>query len=114
MKKTLLLFACAGLFIAGANAQVLKQEAKENNLQVLFTPLGGNPISNDGIGITYRKFCGTGTAAWRVSLNVGSTKSTSIWNQEGDTMSFPTSVNMGDFTLKTGKNPETQIITKST
>src|SRR4051812_9279262 len=82
MKKLLLVAFCATLFAASttSNAQNLKQSGGEKNLQVLFAPLGGSPISIDGI--SYRKFNATGNRAWRINLFVGLTNETKVVGQE--------------------------------
>jgi len=55
--KKLFLFVAAGVFVAAAaQAQdVKKQQGGEQNLELLFAPLGGSPISTEG-GIKYRQF----------------------------------------------------------
>src|SRR3954468_10000195 len=81
MKKILLLAFCASLFVGTTtNAQNLKQSGNERNLQVLFAPLGGSPISIDGI--SYRKFNATGNRAWRLNLFIGLTNETKVVGQE--------------------------------
>jgi hypothetical protein len=52
MKKIIFSLAVALLTVTGANAQ--KQEGGEHNLEVQFAPLGGSPISVNGI--RYRMF----------------------------------------------------------
>lgn len=61
MKKVLII-AAAALFIGStASAQdVMKQTGGEQNIEVLFAPLGGSPISIGGI--KYRKFTSATTA----------------------------------------------------
>jgi len=87
MKKILLI--AIGAFLAGTavNAQNLKQSGNEKNLQVLFAPLGGQPISIDGI--SFRKFNATGTSAWRLNLFIGYSSDKSVISQ-ADTGSFAT------------------------
>lgn len=60
--KKLLVIAAAALFAGSvANAQdVMKQTGGEQNLEVLFAPLGGSPIKIGGI--KYRKFTSATTA----------------------------------------------------
>ena len=60
--KKLLVFAAAALFAGSvANAQdVMKQTGGEQNLEVLFAPLGGSPIKIGGV--KYRKFTSATTA----------------------------------------------------
>lgn len=122
MKKTLSIVLGACMCVATVNAQPFKQAGKENNLQLLFAPMGSNPISLNNGGIMYRKFMGTGNCAIRLGLSVGSEKSTDIVNQEGDTNSFPTSSDVfpsgfffpaGSYTVATGKNPETESVNKT-
>jgi hypothetical protein len=85
MKKLLLVAFCASLFAASTtNAQNLKQSGNEKNLQVLFAPLGGSPISIDGI--TYRKFNATGNRAWRINVFVGLTNETKVTSQQDTSM----------------------------
>src|SRR3954462_3213560 len=81
MKKIFLLALGASLFLGTTitNAQNLKQSGGEKNLQVLFAPLGGAPISIGGI--SYRKFNATGNRAWRVNLFVGYSSKTEITTQ---------------------------------
>jgi|SRR5690554_1010402 len=69
MKKVLII-AAAALFIGStASAQeVMKQTGGEQNLEVLFAPLGGSPIGINGI--KYRKFT-SATTAIRASVFVG-------------------------------------------
>jgi opacity protein-like surface antigen len=81
MKKILLLAFCASMFASTTtSAQNLKQSGGEKNLQVLFAPLGGSPISINGI--TYRKFNATGNRAWRVNLFIGLNNETEVISQE--------------------------------
>ena len=69
MKKVLII-AAAALFIgSAANAQdVMKQTGGEQNLEVLFAPLGGSPIGINGI--KYRSFT-SATTAWRATVFLG-------------------------------------------
>jgi hypothetical protein len=87
MKKLLVLALGASMFASVAHAQ--KQAGGEKNLQVLFAPLGGSPISINGI--SFRKFNAAGTSAWRVNLFVGLNSKTEI-TQQADTGSFPNNV----------------------
>ena len=79
MKKILLLAMCAGLFSATTEAQVLKQESGDKNLEVNFTPLGGSPISIGGI--KFRKFS-SATSAFRLNVFLGSNSKKDITQQE--------------------------------
>src|SRR5690606_8222480 len=74
MKKVLII-AAAALFIGTtANAQeVMKQTGGEQNLEVLFAPLGGSPIGINGI--KYRKFTDA-TTAYRATVFLGFGSST--------------------------------------
>ena len=81
MKKIALLALGACMFIATADAQ--KQTGGEKNLQVLFAPLGGNPISLNYGGISFRKFSADGTSAWRCNLFIGLNSKTDV--TAGDT-----------------------------
>src|SRR5437867_3013164 len=93
MKKLLLLALGACMFATTSNisAQNFKQSGGEKNLQVLFAPLGGKPISIDGI--SFRKFNATGDAAWRLNLFIGYTKKTEVLYQANDTNNFSLSGN---------------------
>jgi opacity protein-like surface antigen len=76
MKKVLIIAAVA--LFAGSVAQaqdIYKQTGGEQNIEVLFAPLGGSPIGINGI--KYRKFT-SATTAWRVEAFVGFTSSTDI------------------------------------
>jgi len=79
MKKILLFALGACMFTATADAQ--KQAGGENNLQVLFAPLGGSPISLNYGGISYRKFSSDGTSAWRLNLFIGLNNKTEVVGQ---------------------------------
>ena len=61
MKKIAMIALGACMFTATADAQ--KQTGGENNLQVLFAPLGGSPISLNGGGISFRKVASDGKSA---------------------------------------------------
>lgn len=114
MKKTLLLALGAGMCMATVTAQPFKQAGKENNLQLLFAPLGSNPISlNDG-GIMFRKFNATGTAAFRIGLNIGSSSETIVLVQAADSMSglYPDTLPQFGYTLVPGLNPQADEINK--
>ena len=67
MKKVLII-AAAALFIGStASAQdVMKQTGGEQNLEFLFSPLGGSPIGINGI--KYRKFTSATTASTALSM----------------------------------------------
>jgi hypothetical protein len=86
MKKLFVLALGASLFIGTAHAQ--KQAGGEKNLQVLFAPLGGNPISINGI--SFRKFNAAGNSAWRVNLFIGLNNKTEVVGQPVDTGTFAT------------------------
>jgi opacity protein-like surface antigen len=75
--KKIFLFAAAAMFIGtAANAQdVYKQTGGEQNIEVLFAPLGGSPIGINGI--KYRKFT-SATTAWRAEVFLGFSSSTDI------------------------------------
>ena len=75
MKKVLII-AAAALFIGStASAQeVMKQTGGEQNLEVLFAPLGGSPIGINGI--KYRKFT-SATTAIRATVFLGLNSTTS-------------------------------------
>jgi opacity protein-like surface antigen len=117
MKKTILIALGAGFCMTSAFAQPFKQSGKENNLQLLFAPLGNNPVSLNQ-GISYRKFLNP-TMAVRLGFYVGSTKTTNITQQAEDTIRYPKTLTefagfpFSTYTLVTGLNPETQTISKS-
>lgn len=81
MKKILLIALGAGLFVVPAQAQ--KQAGGEKNLEVHFAPLGGSPISIDGI--RFRKFNAAGNSAWRVNLFIGLNSEEEITQQANAT-----------------------------
>jgi opacity protein-like surface antigen len=81
MKKFLLVALGASLFMVPAQAQ--KQAGNEKNLEVQFAPLGGNPISIDGI--RFRKFNAAGNSAWRVNLFIGMNSEKEITQQADNT-----------------------------
>jgi opacity protein-like surface antigen len=83
MKKILLVALGASLFMVPAQAQ--KQAGNEKNLEVHFAPLGGSPISIDGI--RFRKFNAAGNAAWRVNLYIGMNSEEEITQQADATQS---------------------------
>ena len=89
MKKIVLIALGACMFVATANAQE-KQTGGEKNLQVLFAPLGGSPISLNGGGISFRKFNATGTSSWRLNVFIGLNSKTDVVGQPVDTGSFST------------------------
>ncbi len=78
MKKVALFFAFAVACVSGVFAQ--KQTGGEKNLEVNFAPLGGNPISTNGIRL--RLFNSEATAI-RIGLFIGGS-STSTIDQEAD------------------------------
>jgi len=106
MKKLFVLALGASMFI-GTVAHAQKQAGGEKNLQVLFAPLGGSPVSLNGIA--FRKFNAAGTAAWRVNLFIGMSNKTEILEQAGDTVSFPTTACITTF----GLNPQAEKRTSS-
>jgi hypothetical protein len=75
--KKIFLFAAAAMFIGtAANAQdVYKQTGGEQNIEVLFAPLGGSPIGINGI--KYRKFT-SATTAWRAEVFLGFSSATTV------------------------------------
>lgn len=76
MKKLLLVAAAAAFMTSATQAQdVLKQTGGENNLEVLFTPLGGSPIGINGI--KYRRFLDP-TIAIRANVFIGHSVATDI------------------------------------
>ena len=87
MKKILLVAFCASLF-AVPTVSAQKQAGKEGNLQVLFAPLGGSPISINGI--SYRKFNADGKKALRLNVFLGMTNKTEVITQAIDTGTFAT------------------------
>ncbi|MCX6292092.1 MAG: outer membrane beta-barrel protein [Bacteroidetes bacterium] len=88
MKKIVLIALGALMFTANADAQ--KQAGNEKNLQVLFAPLGGSPVSLNGGGISFRKFNSDGTSAWRLNLFIGLNNKTEVTGQPIDTGSYTT------------------------
>ncbi len=80
MKKLVVLALGAAMFI-GTAAQAQKQAGGEKNFQVLFAPLGNNPIGLNYGGISFRKFNATGTAAWRLNLFFGLNSTTEVVGQ---------------------------------
>src|SRR5437867_2740479 len=87
MKKILVVAFCASLF-AVSNTSAQKQSGKENNLQVLFTPLGNTPVSINGIA--WRKFNADGKKALRLNVFIGMSNKTEIVGQPVDTGTFAT------------------------
>lgn len=83
--KKILIIAAAALFIGStASAQeVMKQTGGEQNLEFLFSPLGGSPIGINGI--KYRKFT-SATTAYRatVFLGLGSTTTKTLGGTNND------------------------------
>lgn len=102
--------------LAPAMAQY-KQAGKENNLQLLFTPLSNNPISLTEGGIMYRKFNSNGTSAFRIGLDIGSGSTTEVLVQAADTISgaYPDTLPSSGFgyTLVPGLNPQADETNKS-
>ncbi len=79
MKKTLIIFSLIALCAVSVNAQ--KQEGGEKSFEVNIAPLGGSPVSIDGI--KFRKFTSENTAI-RIGLHVGSSKVTSPNTQDSE------------------------------
>lgn len=80
MKKTLLLLSSiAVLSSASAQEAVFKQEAKNKNLELQFSPLGGTPLSIGGLKFRYFT---SEKSAIRVNLFVGSSSKTDITQQD--------------------------------
>ena len=77
MKKVILLLTAA-LFVFGASAQDYKFEDGDGNLEVLFAPLGGSPISIGGIKL--RKF--SESSAIRATVFLGYSNESEITQQE--------------------------------
>jgi hypothetical protein len=75
MKKTIALLFIAVFAVGYTYAQQNKQVAGSKNLEVLFAPLGGSPISLGGI--KYRSFSSE-TSAMRVAVFVGLQSSTDV------------------------------------
>jgi hypothetical protein len=75
MKKTIALLFIAVFAVGYTYAQQNKQVAGSKNLEVLFAPLGGSPISLGGI--KFRSFSSE-TSAFRVSVFVGFDSSTDV------------------------------------
>lgn len=76
MKKVLIIAVAACFIGTAANAQdVLKQTGGEKNIEVLFAPLGGNPIGINGI--KFRKFT-SATTAWRAEVFLGFSSETTV------------------------------------
>jgi hypothetical protein len=84
MKKLLVLALGAGMFI-GTTAHAQKQAGGEKNFQVLFAPLGNNPIDLNYGGISFRKFNATGTSAWRLNFFFGMNNTTEVIGQPDTT-----------------------------
>jgi opacity protein-like surface antigen len=76
MRKILFFAAAAVFFTSAIQAQdVMKQTGGEQNLEVLFAPLGGSPIGINGI--KYRKFT-SATSAIRAEVFLGFNSSSDI------------------------------------
>jgi len=84
--------------LSAAPSFAQKQTGGEKNLQVLLAPLGGSPITINGI--SFRKFNSTGDGAFRLNLFLGFTHTTDILSQANDSGSNGTILGAG--------NPETQ------
>jgi len=74
-----MIVAAALLTVGSVSAQ--KQTGGENNLEVNFTPLGGSPISINGL--RFRKFTSENSAV-RVNVFVGSSSDKTVKAQEGE------------------------------
>lgn len=83
MKKVLMIAVAACFIGSAAKAQdVYKQTGGEGNVEVLFAPLGGNPIGINGI--KYRKFT-EANRAWRAEAFIGFNTNTDIVGEfDGD------------------------------
>jgi hypothetical protein len=102
--KKIFLFAAAAMFIGtAANAQdVYKQTGGEQNIEVLFAPLGGSPIGINGI--KYRKFT-SATTAWRAEVFLGFSNSTDIgtdFNSSGEPVEVKDRSSAFDIVLSPG------------
>ncbi len=82
MKKIIFLFAVALLTVTGAQAQ--KFQGGEKNIEVQFSPLGGSPISLNGI--RFRMF-NSETSAIRIGLIANNVKTTTVREQQSKTIS---------------------------
>lgn len=74
-----MIVAAALLTVGSVSAQ--KQTGGENNLEVNFTPLGGSPISINGL--RFRKFTSESSAV-RVNVFIGSSSDKTVKAQEGE------------------------------
>lgn len=79
MKKAIFLFAATLMFVSGVTAQ--KQIGGDKNVEMNFSPLGGNPISINGIKI---RMFNSENSAIRLSLFVGSSSDKTVLAQEGE------------------------------
>ncbi len=79
MKRAIFLFAATLMFVSGVTAQ--KQIGGDKNVEMNFTPLGGNPISINGIKV---RLFNSENSAIRIGLYVGSTTDKSVTAQEGE------------------------------
>jgi hypothetical protein len=82
MKKIIFLFALALVSVTGAQAQ--KFQGGEKNIEVQFAPLGGSPISLNGI--RFRMF-NSETSAIRIGLIANNVKTTTVREQQSKTLS---------------------------
>ena len=79
MKKLMFTLALSALVTMGTQAQ--KQMGDEHNIEVSFTPFGGNPI--DGSTIKYRNFL-EDNRAFRLSLAISNSSDVHAWYQDGE------------------------------
>ena len=85
MKKILILALGTCLLHAPSFGQ--KQTGGEKNFQVMFAPLGRNPVNISGI--SFRKFNSAGNAAWRVNLFLGFTHTDDYLSQADTGTTYP-------------------------
>lgn len=78
MKKICLLLALAFVVISDATAQ--KQIGGDKNFEMNFTPLGGSPLSINGIRL---RMFNDESSAIRLNIFVGSSKQSDVMAQEG-------------------------------
>jgi hypothetical protein len=81
MKKVLLIGFALVFAVATQAQEVRKQTGGEKNLEFLFSPLGGNPVSISGI--KYRKFT-SATEALRATVFLGFNSSTDKFLAENE------------------------------
>ncbi len=86
LKTVAIAIAALVLTVVSVNSygQDFKQKGGENNLQVMFAPLGGSPISIGGIA--YRKFSTDGTHAMRLNFFLGFNSKTDVIGQPADSV----------------------------